>query len=69
MKAYEEKTGKKLEVTYVPISEFGGNTEGRTEGVPGVKANIQGQLKALGIPYASFYTGPFADYLWMPYVS
>ena len=34
----------------------------------GAKANIQGQLRALGIPYAVFYTGPFADYIWASYV-
>jgi hypothetical protein len=33
----------------------------------GAKANIQGQLKALGIPYAVFYIGPFADYIWVSY--
>jgi len=52
---------------FVP-SEFGGNTEGETEGMFGAKANIQGQLKALGIPYAVFYTGPFADYVWASFL-
>jgi len=60
---------KEADVKLFVLSEFGGNTEGRTEGVAGVKANIQGQLKALGIPYASFYTGPFADYLWVPFLN
>ena len=56
---------------FVP-SEFGGITAGtETEGRLGAKtkANFQGQLKALGIPYAAFYTGPFADYIWTSYVS
>ena len=48
---------------FVP-SDFGGVTEGATEGLFGAKANIQSQLKALGVPYAVFYTGPFADYIW-----
>jgi len=48
---------------FVP-SEFGGVTEGKTEGESGAKANVQSQLKALKIPYAIFYTGPFADYIW-----
>jgi uncharacterized protein YbjT (DUF2867 family) len=53
---------------FVP-SEFGGVTEGQTEWVLGAKANVQSQLKALGIPYTVFYTGLFADYAWVPYVS
>ena len=57
-----KEVGVKL---FVP-SEFGGPTEGATEGLFGAKANIQEQLKAIGIPYALFYTGPFADYLWTP---
>jgi saccharopine dehydrogenase-like NADP-dependent oxidoreductase len=50
---------------FVP-SEFGGRTEGATEGRFAAKANIHKQLKAIGIPYTLFYTGPFADYLWNP---
>ena len=53
---------------FVP-SEFGGVTEGETEGWFGAKGNIQAQLKALGMPYALFYTGPFADYIWTSCVS
>jgi uncharacterized protein YbjT (DUF2867 family) len=52
---------------FVP-SEFGGPTEGETEGYFGAKANIQEQLKAIGIPYTLFYTGPFSDYLWVPHL-
>jgi uncharacterized protein YbjT (DUF2867 family) len=53
---------------FIP-SDFGNITEGVTEGLFGVKANIQTQLKALGLPYVVFYTGPFADYIWASYVS
>jgi saccharopine dehydrogenase-like NADP-dependent oxidoreductase len=57
-----KEAGVKL---FVP-SEFGGRTEGATEGRNGAKANIHKQLKAIGIPYALFYTGVFADSLWGP---
>jgi len=53
---------------FIP-SEFGGTTEGETEGMFGEKAGIQAQLKALGVPYAAFYTGPFADYVWAGFVN
>jgi uncharacterized protein YbjT (DUF2867 family) len=59
---------KEVDVKLFVPSDFGGITEGATEGLFGVKANIQSQLKALGIPYAVFYTGPFADYVWSSYV-
>lgn len=52
---------------FVP-SEFGGVTEGETLGMSGEKASIQDQLKALGVPWAVFYTGPFADFIWAEYV-
>ena len=57
-----KEVGVKL---FVP-SEFGGPTEGVTEGLFGAKGNIQEQLKTIGIPYALFFTGPFADYIWVP---
>ena len=57
-----KEAGVKL---FVP-SEFGGVTEGETEGLFGQKASILDQLKAVRIPYAVFYTGPFADYIWAP---
>ena len=60
---------KEADVKLFVPSDFGGITEGETEGLFGEKANIQGQLKALGIPYAIFYTGPFSDYIWVSYVS
>jgi uncharacterized protein YbjT (DUF2867 family) len=61
--------GKEAGVELFVPSEFGGVTEGETEGWFGAKGNVQGQLKALGVPYALFYTGPFADYIWTSYVS
>ena len=57
-----KEAGVKL---FVP-SEFGGPTEGATEGLFGTKAKIHEQLKAIGIPYTLFYTGPFADFIWGP---
>ena len=57
-----KEAGVKL---FIP-SEFGGPTEGATEGLFGAKAKVQEQLKAVGIPYALFYTGPFADCIWGP---
>ena len=63
--AAAKEAGVKL---FVP-SEFGGDPEGNTDGVLGVKANVINELKDLGMPYAAFYTGPFMDYLWISYVS
>ena len=60
-----KEAGVKL---FVP-SEFGGVTEGATEGVKGSKARVQDQLKAVGIPYTLFYTGAYADFIWVPYAS
>jgi hypothetical protein len=59
-----KEAGVKL---FVP-SEFGGPTRGETEGLFGAKARVHDQLKAMGIPYALFNTGPFSDCLWIPYV-
>lgn len=52
---------------FVP-SEFGNSSEGETEGIWGKKAVIQTQLKAADIPYTIFYTGPFADFIWTPFL-
>ncbi|KAH9172144.1 NAD-P-binding protein [Lactarius sanguifluus] len=59
-----KEVGVKL---FVP-SEFGGPTEGKTEGYLGDKGKIQEQLKAIGIPYTLFYTGGFSDYLFVPFL-
>jgi len=60
---------KEVDVKLFVPSEYGNVTEGTTEGISGTKANIQDQLKALGMPYAAFYTGPWADFAWKSYVS
>ena len=60
-----KEAGVKL---FIP-SEFGGPTEGVTEGLFGKKARVQDQLKSVGIPYALFYTGPHVDSLWGPYAT
>ncbi|KAF8490945.1 NAD-P-binding protein [Russula emetica] len=63
--AAAKEAGVKL---FIP-SDFGNVTEGETEGIFGAKANIQSQLKTLGLPYVVFYTGPFADYIWAPFIN
>ena len=60
-----KEAGVKL---FVP-SEFGGATEGETKGLKGEKAGIQYHLKGIRMPYALFYTGPYADFIWVPYAS
>ncbi len=47
-------------------SEFGGISENETEGLFAAKAAMQEKLKAMGMPYAAFYTGPFSDMAWIP---
>ncbi|KAH9041815.1 NAD-P-binding protein [Lactarius hengduanensis] len=56
-----KEVGVKL---FIP-SEFGGPTVGPKGGSLSMKASIQEQLKAIGIPYALFWTGPFADFIWV----
>ena len=60
-----KEAGVKL---FVP-SEFGIPSEAATEGHIVEKAEILGQLKAVGMPYALFYTGAFADFIWDAYVA
>jgi len=60
---------KEVDVKLFVPSEFGGISEGVSEGIDMEKANNQVQLKTLGLPYTSFYTGAFADQIWDPYVS
>ena len=60
---------KEVDVKLFVPSEFGGISEGVSEGVQVEKANVQAKLKALGLPYTAFYTGAFADEFWVPYVS
>ncbi len=60
---------KEVDVKLFVPSEYGGVTDRETDEVHGAKANVQGQLRALGMPYAAFYTGPWSDFTWKPYVS
>ena len=60
-----KEAGVKL---FVP-SEFGIPIEGVTEGPIATKARILDHLKSVGIPYATFYTGFYADLIWQPYVA
>ena len=60
---------KEVDVKLFVPSEFGGKSEGKTEGIDLEKAKVQVQLKALGLPYTAFYTGAFADQIWVSYVS
>lgn len=74
MSALDVQTGiaeaaKEVGVKLFVPSEFGGVSEGSTQGLKGTKAGVHSQLKALGLPYALFYTGPFADFIWEPYAS
>ena len=60
---------KEVEVKLFVPSEFGGVSEEASEGIQVEKANVQARLKVLGLPYTAFYTGAFADQIWVPYVS
>jgi uncharacterized protein YbjT (DUF2867 family) len=60
---------KEADVKLFVPSEYGGATEGETDKIHGTKANVQGKLKALGMPYAAFYTGAWSDFIWVSYVS
>ncbi|KAI0276930.1 hypothetical protein BGY98DRAFT_1097837 [Russula aff. rugulosa BPL654] len=60
---------KEVDVKLFVPSEFGGISEGVSEGIDVEKANVQAQLKALGLPYTSFYTGAFADQIWVPFIN
>ncbi|KZT55912.1 NAD(P)-binding protein [Calocera cornea HHB12733] len=48
---------------FVP-SEFGGDTSSRTDGFYGIKAAQRARLTEIGLPWAFFATGPFADWIW-----
>ena len=60
---------KEVDIKLFVPSEFGGISEGKSEGIDVEKANVQARLKVLGLPYTAFYTGAFADQIWVPYVS
>ena len=55
---------KEVNVKLFVPSEFAGVSEGEPEGIRRAKLNVLDQLKALGMPYAVFYTGLFSDYIW-----
>ena len=57
-----KEVGVKL---FVP-SEFGGASTGSKSGPHAMKVNIQERPRVIGIPYALFTIGPFADFLWVP---
>ncbi|KAI0321743.1 NAD-P-binding protein [Amylostereum chailletii] len=49
-------------------SEFGNPTVGITEGILAGKAAFHARLQELGLPYALFFTGPFSDFIWAPFI-
>jgi len=51
---------------FVP-AEFGNPTDGVTEGFLSVKNQLHRRLEKLGLPYALFYTGAFADWIFNPF--
>jgi hypothetical protein len=53
------KAGVKL---FVP-SEWGDTTDGRTEGIFMLKQQIRMEAKQLGLPTATFWTGPWIEWL------
>ena len=59
-----KEAGVKL---FVP-SEFGVSLEGSPTFFD-AKTSVRSQLRALGLPYALFYTGPYADWVWQSCVS
>jgi hypothetical protein len=59
------EAAKEIAIKLFVPSEFGGPTESEIGGLVSTKAGIRKQLEAISIPYALFYTGGFADYLWV----
>lgn len=60
--------GKEAGVQLLVPSDFGGMLSDATKGLYATKVNTHRQLKALGMPYAAFYTGMFVDMAWIPCV-
>jgi hypothetical protein len=46
---------------FVP-SDFGNRTEGKTQGMWGIKESVKEHLVKIGLPYARFFTGAFIDW-------
>lgn len=61
--------GKEAGVQLLVPSDFGGMLSDATKGLYATKVNTHKQLKALGMPYAAFYTGMFVDMAWIPCVA
>ncbi|KZV60712.1 NAD-P-binding protein [Peniophora sp. CONT] len=53
---------------FVP-SEFGMPSDGVTDSVHVAKVEINKKIHALGLPITLFYTGNFADWVWLPYLT
>ncbi|KZT19870.1 NAD-binding protein [Neolentinus lepideus HHB14362 ss-1] len=51
---------------FVP-SEFGNSTDGVTEGILGIKNQLNRHLEKIRLPYALFYTGLFTDFIFSPF--
>jgi uncharacterized protein YbjT (DUF2867 family) len=59
---------KDVDVQLFVPSKFGGRWEARIEGFFAMKANIWDEVKALRIACAAFYSSPWPDCIWQPYV-
>ena len=57
-----KQAGVKL---FVP-SDFGVDTDGKTDGIFGAKESIHRKAEEVGLPYAGFSTGPFPDFFFAP---
>ncbi|KAA1474793.1 NAD-P-binding protein [Dentipellis sp. KUC8613] len=53
---------------FVP-SEFGNPTEGIKEGLLAGKARFHDRLRELGLPSLLVFTGPFTDFIFVPFVN
>ena len=43
-------------------------SDNETESLLAVKDGVNKKIQALGVPTALFFTGGFADWLWLPYI-
>ena len=50
---------------FVP-SEYGVDSEVVTQGLFSGKTALHSKLRELGLAYTLVFTGPFADYIWVP---
>jgi hypothetical protein len=49
---------------FVP-SEFGGDMDGRNDGIFGLKNAQRQALTEIGMPWTAFWTGPFGDWFFL----